>query len=317
MKSTLLAVCVIAIGTIANPLRSYGGLIADLHGDWSDTSNPNTTANGIWTYREGTNALPLVNDWTPLGATAPQPAWAPGNDDGNFLPAIFRSTTDLFDWQTGDVIVHSTDPTNGSASSTVNVVWTSAISTTVNLDGAAWMVRDLGRGNDWRLLLNGDVLSTGHIQSGDGFSRSAPFSFQNGSGGSAALANLSLTVGDQISLEVVKTSVNGDFVGVNLSITSVPEPSSFGLLIIAGIAVTRRSVARRCDGRRAEGPKGTQPFDGLDELGDGPQGTQPINGGMNSATAVSQRLMLASYQSAMSLPRYCRSYVVDNIKSNH
>lgn len=248
MKFTSIVVTSVLIYLFAFPVSSYGDIIADLNVDWSDTSNPNITANGVWTYLEGTNVLSLVNDWTPLGATLPQPAWAPSNVGGNFLPAIFRSTTDNFNWQTGDIIVHSTDGTNGIGLSTANIRWTSSVNTIVNLDGNAWMGRDIGRGNDWTLLLNGNQLSFGHLESGDTFSRANPFSFQNGSGGSVALSNLSLFTGDVIELRIAKTSESGDFVGVNLSITSVtavPEPCSIVLLTFAAVGGVIRAGFRK------------------------------------------------------------------------
>src|SRR6266545_5988916 len=70
----------------------------DLAADWSNAANPN----GVWTYREGTNALPSVADWTPLGSPVVQPAWAPSSAGGNFLPAWFKSTAN----NPSDVDVH-------------------------------------------------------------------------------------------------------------------------------------------------------------------------------------------------------------------
>src|SRR5258706_15571231 len=65
----------------------------DLKTDWSEVSNPN----GVWSYREGTNALPHVASW--LGdpaafGTNVQPAWADSGVQASqeFLPAWFKST---------------------------------------------------------------------------------------------------------------------------------------------------------------------------------------------------------------------------------
>ncbi|TWU40845.1 hypothetical protein [Novipirellula artificiosorum] len=237
MKLSSIVIAVILTGIFSIPSKSFGGIIADLSSDWSDTSNPNLAAHGVWAYREGTNALPLVNNWTPLGAVSTQPAWAPSSGEADFIPAIFRSTTDIFDWQTGDIVVHSSDPGSGPSSSTANIAWTSTFNTIVNLDGNAWMGRDIGRGNDWTLLLNGNILSYGHLESGDAFSRANPFSFQDGSGGSIALSNLSVSAGDVVELQIARTSADGDFVGVNLSVTAVPEPSAFAILTISAVGI--------------------------------------------------------------------------------
>ncbi|MBL8890563.1 MAG: hypothetical protein JNL67_11350 [Planctomycetaceae bacterium] len=254
MKLTLLLALQLLACLFSISAVTYGDVVADLKGDWSDTSNPNVTANGTWTYRQGTSALPLVNDWTWLGGSLPQPAWAPSNSAGNFLPAIFRSTTVNFDWQIGDIIIHSNDASNGNASAYANVTWTSSLNAVVNIDGNAWMGRDAGRGNNWTLLLNGSQLSSGHVESGDPYSRSNPFSFQNGSGGSAALSNVSIVAGDVIELRVEKTTTLGDFVGVNLSISSVPEPSGFLILTIATVGGSLCTRQRK----RTPNPKSTK-----------------------------------------------------------
>lgn len=111
MRTSLPAFCIIGLCAMAACPAGFGAIVADLRGDWSDAFNPNVTATGEWTYREGVNALPLVGDWTPLGAAVPQPAWAPGNTGSDIIPAIFRSSSDMFDWLEGDIVIHSTDPT--------------------------------------------------------------------------------------------------------------------------------------------------------------------------------------------------------------
>src|SRR5262249_25336945 len=69
-------------------------LVADLKSDWSDGNNPNTATFGTWSYRQGTSLLPEVPNFT-FGGTVtfptPQPAWAPSNVPGNFLPAEFKA----------------------------------------------------------------------------------------------------------------------------------------------------------------------------------------------------------------------------------
>src|SRR3954468_1027624 len=56
----------------------------DLKAQWSDASNPN----GVWTYREGTNALPHVASWqsTLGGWSSAQPGWARSENGNNRLP---------------------------------------------------------------------------------------------------------------------------------------------------------------------------------------------------------------------------------------
>ena len=199
--------------------------VFDLSTDWSDSTNPN----GEWTYREGSNALPLVADWI-----TEQSAWAPSADAGNFLPGWFRSTADGLiglDLLTGDVAVHTTDSFNGAANGPANVIWTSPGAGTITIAGAVWMARDIVRSNDWSLLHNGVPLTGGSISSGDPFDRANPFDFAGGSGGAAVLQDIPVLKGDVIELEIIKSSTStfGDFVGVILQITLMPQLSFYSI----------------------------------------------------------------------------------------
>ena len=193
--------------------------VYDLNTDWSDSANPN----GPWSYNEGINPLPHVDSWQGLAGdfTSAQPAWARGAVGNTNLPCWFKSSATVgivHDWQTGDVLAHTTDNFNGVGSGPANVTWTSPDNGVVNISGAVWMGRDIGRGNHWTLLHNANVLTQGDIFSGDTYSRSNPFNFTNGSGGTAVLTNRSVATGDIIKLQLDKTSTPGDYAGVNFTI---------------------------------------------------------------------------------------------------
>lgn len=228
----LVAAALVSTAAIAN-----AGLVADVNADWSDTSNPNAVSFGSWSYRQGSSLLPHVPDWTPLGAS-PQPAWAPGTASGNFLPAIFKATSAQADWLAGDIVVHTTDAANGGANGPANILWTSPFAGTVDVSGAVWSARDIDRGNDWFVYLNNTLLSSGSVTSAS--SRASPIDLATGSGGASALTNISVLAGDTIRLELVRTTVPGDFVGLNFTVTdvtdvsAVPEPCS---LILSGLGV--------------------------------------------------------------------------------
>jgi hypothetical protein len=190
----------------------------DLSTDWSDAANPN----GVWTCREGINSLPHVPYWPYLASPDEQPAWAPSAEPGYNLPAWFQSNSDNpegLDFLLGDVVVHSTDDSNGISSGVANVIWTSPINGVIDISGAVWMARDIDRSNRWTLLLNEVTLTSGDIFSGDRFNRSKPFVFAKGSGGPKALKRIAVSIGDVIELRIERTSEWGDFVGVNLTIT--------------------------------------------------------------------------------------------------
>jgi hypothetical protein len=217
-------------------------LVADLANDWSDTSNPDTATFGTWTYREGTTPLPSVSNFT-FDGTLPfpvtQPAWAPSNIGGDFLPAALKARSvpsGGYDFQVGDVIVHTTDPANGPSNGPVNFLWTSPIAGTVTISGGVWAAALLaGRDNSWSLFVNGVLVSSG--ASIDPYTRSNPFLLSNGTGGAAALVQ-NVTPGSTIDLEIDRTTPLGFLVGVDLTITgtaAVPEPGS---IILSGIGIS-------------------------------------------------------------------------------
>ena len=93
---------------------------------------------------------------------------------------------------------------------------------------------------------------SGVIGSGDPYGRSNPFDFAAGSGGASVLLNISISAGDEIELRLVALDI-GDYAGINLTIdtTSVPGPSSLGLLALGvlGILLSRK---RMCNPTRKE-----------------------------------------------------------------
>ena len=89
------------------------------------------------------------------------------------------------------------------------------------------------RGNTWSLYVRDSLISSGTVSGGDSYSRANPFTFNLGSGGPQVLQDISVNAGDVLRLELVKTGVEGDYVGVNFGILVVPEPSTAVLLLLA------------------------------------------------------------------------------------
>ena len=137
-----------------------------------------------------------------------------------------------------------------SGKGTGNFLWTSPVNETITISGDAFEARGLaGRDNAWSLVVNGVTVSSGNLIPGDGYIRSNPFLFSNGSGGAAALTQ---TVAVGSTIEILLTDIGGpaggggDFVGVNLDLVSaspVPEPGSVALLI--GTVVTGAGFVRK------------------------------------------------------------------------
>ena len=219
--------------------------VYDLTADWSDTANPN----GPWRYNEGTNLLPHVSAWT--GTTGDfstaQPAWARSASGTTIIPAIFKSSATVVpvhDWQSGDVIMHTTDPSFGVGGGPGNITWTSPVAATISISGGVWMGREIVRSNHWALYLNGTLLTQGDVASPDPYSRSAPFNFAAGTGGAGAISSLVVGAGDVVKLELTKNSISGDYTGIQMQIQSVatngtpPKP-----VILAGPAASGWSGA--------------------------------------------------------------------------
>lgn len=237
-RPILLALAILAATLgLGNTARSQ--VTSDLNAQWSNASNPN----GVWTYREGNNALPSVAAWqsTIGGWATAQPGWAESANGTDRLPFWFRSNgseTFARDWLDNDIVVHSTDTVNGIGNGPANVIWASPFNGLVSISGNTWLGRELGRSNRWNIYNGATLLSSGDTLTGDPFNRANPFNFSAGTGGAAALLNIPVTTGDTIRLEIVALIPSaGEFQGVNFTVTQVPEPGSLALIGIPAAAI--------------------------------------------------------------------------------
>lgn len=224
---------VVALGTVA---ASASATTFSVSGDWSNTMNPN----GPWSYNQGSTPLPLVPDWN-AGYTAfvgcNQPAWAPSNNTGNFLPALMKAnscTANSFgipgNVKPGDIVMHTVDPYNGNPGLGVgNFLFTlpSGDGGKYEISGMVWdagQAYGTARPQDWELLVNG-------VQEASGFlSGIVP---RTGAQTFNVFANLA--PGETVDLELYEApgAAAGFFVGTNMTIAgssgpTVPEPSTFG-----------------------------------------------------------------------------------------
>ena len=118
----------------------------------------------------------------------------------------------------GDVVVHTQDDVNGIGLGQARVVWVAPANGTIDVAGGVWMVRALGRSNDWSVSIAGNTVAMGSISDGDAFDRASPFTFAAGATGS--LTGVPVTEGQEVALELVKTHPTfGDFAGANMTIT--------------------------------------------------------------------------------------------------
>lgn len=195
----------------------------DLRGDWSRKANPN----GPWALLQGASALPADADWTPLsntdtaynptGGHIKQPAFAPGNAPGNFLPAFFKAAVTPestgFGWLKGDVVLHTTDGFNGAGEGPASAVFTAPAAGTAKLSGYVYNARNINRPQAWRLSVNGVVKDSGALPGDGSITRSTRTTFK--------LGKVALSLGDTVTLEIYEnggSSGAGDFVGLDLKV---------------------------------------------------------------------------------------------------
>ncbi len=218
----------------ATPTPAAATIIADLARDWSDSNNPNlSNPNGKWEYRQGTLDLPLLSNWNGAGSVAfipTQPAWAPSNIAGDFLPALFKARSvpsSSPDWEAGDTVIHTVDVSNGNPSKGVaNVLFTDThFSGTVTITGHVWDAgHDSTRPQDWELLVNGTEVASGKLNGV--VARSSPQTFK--------VTGASLVPGKTVELEAFTDSSGspvcnggpcGYFVGWSVTIEKIPAPT--------------------------------------------------------------------------------------------
>jgi hypothetical protein len=199
--------------------------IYDLAADWSNTNN-GPSAGNPWSYRAGNSLLPSDPNWTWLSAPFAQPAWAPTNNFGNFLPAWFKSEGSLHEafqpsLNPGDVVTHTWDSYNGGNNGLSNVLFTAPTSGLATISGSLIHLRSNGD-QFFEVLVDGAQL--GPMGPTEIFQRPQAFDF----------TSVPLSAGDTVELLVFGPMLGGsgvgDFVGVSETITITPHgPSAIPL----------------------------------------------------------------------------------------
>lgn len=214
-----LLVCLSSISSIA-----VGAVVYNLADDWSDTQNPN----GPWSYNQGPNA-PISTHWDNWHSNGsyPQPTWAYAQAPyKGHVPVWYKAVAGGIgpdggiDTPPGIVGMHGTSGISSVVSTPAGVSWTSPFNTEIQISGGIWLAnKAAGRSMAWTLYVNNSPVSSGNLTSSDPFNSDNHFLFENGTGGPSALSHV-VSAGDIINLEIVKTSLYADFVGIDLTITA-------------------------------------------------------------------------------------------------
>jgi hypothetical protein len=221
--AALVVVCVLWICGVAGASTTFS-----LSANWSDTTNPN----GPWSYNQDTKPLPLVPVWTGAGSAlvgCNQPAWAPSNNSGDFLPAMMKPNacsakffgTDphngLANVMAGDIVVHTVDSANGNPSlgvATFHFTVPTGDPGTYQITGSVWdAALNLGtsRPQEWILLVNGSQKATGILAGNIPRSEAETFNI-----------TANLAGGDTVDLELLRDGSGfGYFVGTNMTLTPI------------------------------------------------------------------------------------------------
>ncbi len=227
ISSIALATAVVAGAALLLFAPAANATTYDLNSDWSNTSNPN----GPWALLQGNAPLPFVPGWTGINS-----AWAPSNNNGNFLPGWFQANEtgasacgSNCDWNVGDVIMHTVDASNGNPSLGVaNVQFTSPTAGVADISGVLWNARNIGRSQGWDLYVGGLLVDSGSLPGNGTITESDPTTFN--------LAGILLSANETVDLAIFNTGGTGDFVGNDLTInfTATPLPSTW-LMLLGGL----------------------------------------------------------------------------------
>lgn len=203
-------------------------VVADLKGDWSGTSNPNVRPAGTWSYNQDSTPLVAVEHWGQWSG-GDASGWGPAaNRRGDDCPFMGQATTDGDprhalgnDFKRGDIIIHTIDPYNSPREGLATISFKSAVSGTATVTGKLWPTRNLGRLNNWQVLLRADgavrKLASGSLPEDGPVTRETPAKID--------LAAFRLLKDDMLQLVLSRdsSSMYGDFTAVDLTIAITPD----------------------------------------------------------------------------------------------
>ena len=139
----------------------------------------------------------------------------------------------------GLIYAHGTE-LDRTGSDYTSAVRTSPLTGDVQISGALWNTRVIGRHMRRQLRVNDTVVSRGDLSANGVYDEASPFALADGDGGPAALAQ-TVQIGDRLELALVSMSSSanlGDEVGVEFTI--VPEPATLSLLAVFALAMPRQ-----------------------------------------------------------------------------
>ena len=236
MKSLTIVLATLCVAAFACPAIGQVSMADDFQADYGGGALPQNNPNGDWTYRGADGVVDLVAEAVSPGGIGD------GWNDQDPIIGYARGGPFGLGPGSGDAIVTHVgdDPNLGQAQAgngaiiDYSVPSTGLFDLTMTLQQAFEAVRNVR----YELFQNGGSIgildSAGQCGPCDGMGNQPVLS--------NVLSNVNLTAGDTLRVSVIGTDDNGGnglgtFVGYNLVIAEVPEPTTFTLLGLAGLAL--------------------------------------------------------------------------------
>lgn len=214
---------------LATNTASASTIAYNLRDDFSTTQNPN----GVWSYNLGGTPITGTLSGSAGDGWGYMTSW-----DGCIIKTTSTATS-CHDWQQGDILVHAY-----SFGGDNSITWTSPSAGTIGISGLAWDANfESGRDANWTLMVNGAVVASCSTIYGT-FRTDAVALFASNLAAGKSLTDIVVASGDIVEFTTQKMNSYGEFVGVdmNITLTSVPEPSA---LVLLGVGIASLTFAWR------------------------------------------------------------------------
>ena len=227
----LLSVGVVLLAFVC-AVSAANAAVYNLANDWSDIVNPM----GVWSLYKNTTSLFTINQSDYLNNGNGQNAWADQVFQLNaHVPVWYKSDID------GVVYMHGAEY-DRTGSNVTFVRWTSPEDGIVTISGAVWTTDFYNRTMGWNLRYDGANIAGGTLYSNGNQGAANAVLFSQGSGGAGVLT---FAIEQGQTIDLVFTSISesgnlGDMLGLDLTITVIPEPATIALLGFGILSLRRR-----------------------------------------------------------------------------
>ncbi len=207
-------------------------IVYNLKSQFSTSQNPN----GLWSYNLGSSPITRFQTADCLAG------WSCAGDwNGSIVQMISPPGGGYqHDWIVGDITVHPLSWYYGGQSEFVNITWTSPFAGTISISGIAWDAAFYaGRDTSWELTAAGTLLASRSSVYGL-YRTDLEASFVNNLLSGKSLTDIPVQAGDVVMFQVEATTSDGHWVGIDMDITLVPEPTTIVLLTFGGLALLGR-----------------------------------------------------------------------------